>query len=152
MARPRNTPTRSRRVLKEHEVLRLHLQGKKQAEIAEQLKISQPTVCRYLEKALRESRAGAESDVATLRRREIQKCDMAEQEAYAAWERSLDRAADGTPNAPGDPRFLAAAQSAAEERRKLEGVYPAVTRRPMSAEAKVRLAALLGITVEALPE
>ena len=52
------------------------------ASIAEALKISQPTVCRYLETALRDNHAGLESDVATLRRNEIQKCDMAEREAW----------------------------------------------------------------------
>ena len=152
MARPRNTRQRSKRRLTALEVLRMHLQGKKQAEIAEALKISQPTVCRYLETALRDNHAGLESDVATLRRNEIQKCDMAEREAWEAWERSLDRDAEGEPNNPGDPRFLAAAQSAAEERRKLEGVYPATTRKPSSPEALQRLAGLMGIVADAMPE
>src|SRR5262245_44976476 len=92
-----NTPTKSKRALKGLEVLRLHLQGKRQSEIAAALKISQPTASRYLEAALREMRVGVEADLEVVRKKEIAITNMREAEAYAAWERSLERGPDGQP-------------------------------------------------------
>lgn len=149
MAKIPNTPTRSKRLMKGLECLRLHLQGKTQAEIAAELGISQPTVSRYIDRALRESPVVTE--VAKLREREVQKCNMREQEAYAAWERSLDRAADGTPNAPGDPRFLGEAADAARDRAKLLGLNVGAAK-GMTAERVARIVALLGIEPGELPE
>ena len=149
--RKENTPTRSKRELTKLDVLRLHLQGKKQSEIATTLKISQPTVARYLEKALQERIADAETDIAKLREVEVQKCDMREKEAWDAFNRSLKRDANGKATCEGDRAFLSEAGDAARDRAKLLGLLSANSKQ-ISDERRARIEALLGIEPGELPE
>jgi DNA-binding Lrp family transcriptional regulator len=131
------------------ECLRLHLQGKTQAEIAAELGISQPTVSRYIDRALRESPVVTE--VAKLREREVQKCNMREQEAYAAWERSLKRDKHGKPTGEGERGFLSEAGDAARDRARLLGLnLPAA--KGTTEEREARVAALTGINPDQMPE
>ena len=101
-------------------VANLYIQGWTQAAIAEELQISQPTVCtdlRRIQEAWRESMV---RDFDLARELELKKLDRIEREAWAAWERSQKPLQSAhihdeshqrktrrlVKNQYGDPRFL----------------------------------------------
>lgn len=133
---PMPTSKRLRRVERRKEVAQMHVQGYTQAQIAEQLVISQATVCGDLKAIEKEWRDSAVRDFDLCREREIRKLSLIEQEAWRAWERSQkpQQSADlpgDESNRPtkkrirnqyGDPRFLALVNQCIASRRALLGL------------------------------
>jgi len=69
-------------------ISRLYLQGKIQAEIAAELKISQPTVSRELKTLVNEWKTERVYDINEAKQRELSKIDNLELEYWEAWSRS----------------------------------------------------------------
>ena len=153
MGRPNeNKPGRTKRLLLGHRIFRLHLQGKQQAEIAELCGITQPNVSRWIQRMKTEALAPDVKEIQRLRGEEVQKIDMREAEAWAAWERSLKRDAEGKPTRAGDPRFLSEAADAARDRAKLLGLHAPRLLKAPTGEAQSRLVGILGVAVDELPD
>jgi Putative ATPase subunit of terminase (gpP-like) len=118
------------------QVTEMYLQGRSQAEIAETLGVVQSTVCADLERVRKDWQASAHTDYAEIRVREVEKLNLIEKEAWAAWQRSQkpaqsavvtgegieQRARKTLKNQVGDPRFLDQVNKAIAQRRALQGL------------------------------
>jgi hypothetical protein len=131
------TPQRKLEVFKRRaDVAALSLQGWSQQAIAEKLRVTQGTVNGDLKKVRTSWRESAIRDFDATRDLELERLNMIEREAWAAWERSQRPSQsadirDDQPNTPsrkriknqhGDPRFLEIAIRCNEARRKLLGI------------------------------
>lgn len=101
-------------------IARLYLQGMVQAEIAHELKISQPTVSREIKTLVTEWRQERVYDINEAKAKELAKLDVLEVEYWEAWRRSqgeTEKTTSGsmvggsvrysvTETQVGDPRFL----------------------------------------------
>jgi predicted transcriptional regulator len=121
-------------------ISRLYLQGKIQAEIAAELKISQPTVSRELKELVNEWKIERVYDINEAKQKELAKIDNLELEYWEAWSRSRRDAerkikkdaisSKGFSNETteqvepqvGDPRFLNGVQWCIERRCLILGV------------------------------
>src|SRR5689334_1282038 len=70
------------------QVVELYLKGWEQGAIARELRISQASVSRDLEAVARDWRESALRHFDEVRNRKVQKLDLVEREAWAAWQRS----------------------------------------------------------------
>src|SRR5437763_1593460 len=114
-------------------VAKLYLQGRSQMEIAQELRITQATISKDIDRIRIAWRESAIRDFDAQRDLEIARLNQIEREAWLAWERSQQPAqsavvngATGAQNARrtmkhqyGDPRFLDLALRCGEERRKI---------------------------------
>jgi hypothetical protein len=115
----------------------LYIQGWTQAQIANHLSVSQPTVCADLKAVQKQWRESSIRDFDLLRERELKKLSRLEREAWTAWERSQKPAqtavvsTDGRSDQKtqktvkdqiGDPRFLAEIHKCVASRRALLGL------------------------------
>ena len=139
------------------QVAELYLQGLAQSTIAEQLAVAQATVSADLEHIRKLWQESAIRDFAEVRSREMQKLDLIEREAWAAWQRSQKPAQSAvvTGSAPGpgqqsrktmknqygDPRFLQQVNQCISQRRGLLGldVLPAPVTPQETFDANVSL-------------
>ena len=137
MKRPINAKLYERR----REVANLALKGWTQAAIARQMRIPPATVCRDLA-AMREFwREFPVYDCDKVRLEQLQKIDLVEAEAWAAWQRSQEpqRAASlchgkageqsrsSLKHQSGDPRYLREVARCVAQRNKMIGVQPPET-------------------------
>jgi hypothetical protein len=118
------------------QVAELYLKGSSQPAIAEQLGVSQPTVSGDLKAIQQEWRESAIRDFDELRAIELQKIDLIEREAWAAWQRSQkpaqsaivtgeghdQKARKSMKHQYGDPRFLILVAQCINQRRALLGL------------------------------
>lgn len=118
------------------QVVELYLQGTAQGAIAEQLGISQSTVSDDLKAVRKLWRESSIRDFDELRSMELEKIDLIEREAWAAWKRSQKPAQSATvtgegaaerrrksmKNQVGDPRFLILISQCIGQRRSLLGL------------------------------
>lgn len=115
----------------------LYLEGWLQADIAEEVSLSQSTVSNDLKALQRQWLESSLIDIDAAKAREIAKVDKLEREYYAAWRRSREDAEteriEGSSEGPskkvltkknqdGDPRFLAGVQWCIDRRCKILGV------------------------------
>jgi len=117
-------------------ISRLYLQGKIQAQIAFELKISQPTVSRELKLLQAEWKEERVYDINEAKQKELSKLDVLELEYWEAWERSQGNAITqiqsespmGTTKTAkqekqfGDARFLDGVMSCIKQRCAILGV------------------------------
>jgi transposase len=118
-----------------------YLQGHTQAEIAEEVKLSQATVSRDLKAIQEQWRQASILEINEAKARELAKIDLLEREYWVAWERSLDdlqsktikargTKEEGKPyeqtihtsDSNGDPRYLAGIQWCIERRCQILGI------------------------------
>src|SRR5258707_1188100 len=118
------------------QVVELYLQGTAQGAIAEQLGISQSTVSDDLKAVRKLWRESSIRDFDELRSIELEKIDLIEREAWAAWKRSQkpaqsavvtgegagQRSSKSMKNQVGDPRFLVLVIQCIAQRRALLGL------------------------------
>ncbi len=118
------------------QVVELYLQGTGQGAIAEQLRISQSTVSDDLKAVRKQWRDSAIRDFDELRSIELEKIDLIEREAWAAWKRSQkpaqsavvtgegagQRTSKSMKHQVGDPRFLVLVSQSIAQRRALLGL------------------------------
>jgi predicted transcriptional regulator len=123
------------------EISRLYLQGMYQADIAEKLRLSQPTVSRDIQILIEEWKVQRVYDINEAKARELAKVDNLELEYWEAWHRSQQNAEKeikkakgikgGTANQEiqkisegqtGDPRFLSGIQWCIDRRCLILGV------------------------------
>lgn len=118
------------------QVADLYLRGMTQTSIAEQLGITQSTVCTDLKRIREAWLESAVRDFDLAREKELQKLDRIEREAWAAWERSqkpqqsakfregsnAERGEKTVRNQYGDPRFLDQVQKCIASRRAMLGL------------------------------
>jgi predicted transcriptional regulator len=123
------------------EISRLYLKGMYQADIAEKLGLSQPTVSRDIKLLIEEWKVERVYDINEAKARELAKVDNLELEYWDAWRRSQENAeketkkavqdAKGKPRQEvqkvtegqvGDPRFLTGVQWCIERRCLILGV------------------------------
>jgi predicted transcriptional regulator len=118
------------------QVAELYLRAWTQQRIAEQLGISQTTVCFDLQKIRKHWRESAVRDFDLARAEELQKLEHIEREAYEAWEQSKKPAQSAVVNGEastaqakktiknrhGDPRMLEILLKCSAERRKMLGL------------------------------
>jgi len=114
----------------------LYVQGWSQSAIANELSVSQPTVCIDLKHIHEEWRRSAIRDFDILRERELRKLERLEVEAWNAWQRSQKPAQEATISSDGssqktikkvseqtgDPRFLDQISKCIASRRALLGL------------------------------
>jgi hypothetical protein len=122
-------------------ISRLYLQGLCQADIAKELRLSQPTVSREIKLLIDEWRQERVYDINEAKARELAKVDNLELEYWEAWKRSQENAEteikkstkiakdvarqeiqNKTEGQVGDPRFLAGVQWCIERRCLILGV------------------------------
>jgi len=117
-------------------VVELYLQGTPQGEVAEQLSVSQSTISEDLKSVRKQWRESAIRDFDELRSIELEKIDLIEREAWAAWKRSQkpaqsavvtgegagQRSTKSMRNQVGDPRFLTLVSQSIAQRRALLGL------------------------------
>lgn len=122
------------------QIARMYLQGISQADIAKELKISQPTVSREIKKLIEEWKVERVYDINEAKARELAKVDNLELEYWEAWRRSqkdaiirskkvyqkegatAQEAAEQAKGQVGDARFLAGVQWCIERRCLILGV------------------------------
>jgi predicted transcriptional regulator len=128
----------------------LYIQGCYQADIAQQLGVSQPTVSNDIKAIQKEWRASAIRDFDILRERELQKLDRLEREAWEAWERSQKPSQEATMSTDGsmqktvkkvseqsgDARYLEVVHKCIASRRALLGIDAPVRIAPTSPDGK----------------
>jgi predicted transcriptional regulator len=128
----------------------LYIQGCYQADIAQQLGVSQPTVSNDIKAIQKEWRASAIRDFDILRERELQKLDRLEREAWEAWERSQKPAQEATMSTDGtaqktvkkvseqsgDARYLEVVHKCIASRRALLGIDAPVKVAPTSPDGE----------------
>jgi hypothetical protein len=116
----------------------LYLQGWIQADIADEVGVSQATVCRDLQALQASWLDSALTDFNEAKAQELAKVDRLEREYWQAWQRSCENAEtlrqEGDPKQPptkvvktskgqaGDPRFLQGVQWCIERRCKILGI------------------------------
>jgi hypothetical protein len=88
MPEPSKKLSRFQLAQRRRRVVELYLKGFEQAAIARELHISQASVCRDLEAIDRDWRESTIRDFELVRNREVEKLDLVEREAWAAWQRS----------------------------------------------------------------
>jgi hypothetical protein len=121
----------------------MYLQGKLQAEIAEELGLSQSTISNDLASLHQEWIKTAVSNFDEVKARELARIDQLEREYWQAWQRSLKNeetaiqkqietaaglrkeAMKKARGQAGDPRFLDGIQWCIEQRLKIFGIYEA---------------------------
>lgn len=117
-------------------IARLYLQGKIQAEIASEMKISQPTVSRELKLLQAEWRVERVYDINEAKAKELAKLDVLELEYWDAWKRSQGNAVTQTQSdgpmgttkttkqekQVGDSRFLDGVRDCIKQRCNILGV------------------------------
>jgi hypothetical protein len=135
-------PKRSRfqRELDLTRIARMHLEGMSQYEIAAELGLSQPAICRDLAEVNRRWRESSLTDLGEAKARELAKIDNMEQTAWKAWDESReesvrrrmeDSALRGKSSSitketrVGNPAFLSTVQWCIEQRCKILGIYEA---------------------------
>ncbi len=118
------------------QVAELYLRSWTQTAIAEHLGVAQPTICEDLKRIRQQWRDSAIRDFDAAREEELQKLDLLEREAWAAWERSQQiqestrviqdgsgkRAQKTVEHPVGDPRYLEQVQKCIAARRALLGL------------------------------
>jgi hypothetical protein len=129
------------------QVAELYVKGWFQSAIARELGVSQPTICQDLKAVYKEWRQSSIRDFDELRERELQKLDLVEREAWAAWQRSQEpqestkvvqdasggnREQQTVANSAGDPRFLEQVHKCIASRRALLGLDAPVRVAPTS--------------------
>jgi hypothetical protein len=131
-------------------VAALYIQGWFQTAIAQGLGISQPTVCQDLQAIRKQWRDSAIRDFDALRERELQKLDLLEREAWAAWKRSQEpaestrvvqdgsgkRAQKTEAHRVGDPRYLEQVHKCVASRRAILGLDAPVRVAPTSPDGE----------------
>lgn len=132
--------TKRTRAEREHDlnrIARLYLQGKTQAEIAEELGLSQQQISYDLKTIYGRWREDTAINLDEAKCRELARIDLLERTYWEAWQRSLEsRQRTRTERGPsgdkasverqellGDPRYLAGIQWCIAERIKLLGLY-----------------------------
>ena len=141
------------------DVVELFLKAWSQPAIARELGISQPTVSRDLQAICKQWRESSIRDFDAARERELQKLEVLEREAWAAWERSQQpvesttvtqdgsgKKAQKTVEHPvGDPRYLEQIHKCIAGRRALLGLdaLPASQKRQADAEAALSVMQLM---------
>ena len=124
------------RAQRRQQVTDLYLQGWSQSAIADHLKVAQTTISLDLKTVETQWRASSVRDFDHLRTVEIQKIDLIEREAWAAWQRSQKPAQSAVVNGEGatqkarktlknqygDPRFLEQVNKCISQRRALLGL------------------------------
>lgn len=118
------TPSEKSRL--ERQISRLYFSGTLQEEIAVQLKISQPTVSRYLKLSIARWAAESVQQINDCKKRELCKIDTVELEYWDAWRAAKE-----------DPRFLNGVISCIDRRCKILGI-DAPEKREMSGTIGVR--------------
>lgn len=117
-------------------ISRLYLQGKIQAEIAHELKLSQPTVSREIKLLIEEWKQERVYDINEAKARELAKLDNLESEYWMAWKRSQQDSQKQTSGMmatghvdytvkegqTGDPRFLDGVANCIKQRCAILGV------------------------------
>lgn len=121
----------------------LYLQGWIQADIADEVELSQPTVSRDIKALQQEWLDLATANFDEAKAKELAKIDHLEREYWAAWRRSQEDAESESTKMveaqggkrleaqtqrkgqAGDPRFLSGVQWCIEQRCKILGVYAA---------------------------
>jgi hypothetical protein len=118
------------------QVVELYLQGWSQPAIADQLEVSQPTICADLKAIRQDWRDSTIRDFDELRATELQKLDLIEREAWGAWQRSQkpaqsavvtgegheQKARKSMKHQYGDPRFLQLVSHCIGQRRAILGL------------------------------
>ena len=118
------------------QVAELYLRSWTQTTIAQRLGVTQPTVCEDLKRIRQQWRDSAIRDFDAAREEELQKLDLLEREAWAAWERSQQvqesprvvqdgsgkRAQKTVEHPVGDLRYLEQVQKCIAARRALLGL------------------------------
>ncbi len=118
------------------QVAELYLRSWTQTAIAERLGVTQPTICEDLKRIRQQWRESAIRDFDAAREQELQKLDLVEREAWAAWERSQQvqestrvtqdgsgkRAQKTVEHPVGDPRYLEQVHKCIAARRALLGL------------------------------
>ncbi len=118
------------------QVAELYLRSWTQTAIAEHLGVAQPTICEDLKRIRQQWRDSAIRDFDAAREEELQKLDLLEREAWAAWKRSQEpaestkvvqdgsgkRAQKTVEHPVGDPRYLEQVQKCIAARRALLGL------------------------------
>ena len=121
-------------------IANLYLQGWLQVDIAAEVNLSGPTVCRDLKALHKEWIASALIDIDAAKSKELARIDRLEREYWTAWWRSIEDAETTTKKAvetatetrkeavqtakgqSGDPRFLQGVQWCIERRCKILGI------------------------------
>jgi hypothetical protein len=136
MAAPKRT--RFQRELDLACITKMHLEGRSQYEIAAELNLSQPAICRDLAEVRRRWREASLIDINEAKQRELARIDLLEREYWQAWERSQedmikthsarddregDRVSVTREPRDGNPAFLSGVQWCVEQRCKILGIY-----------------------------
>lgn len=138
MSGPRRTPTERENDLER--IAALYLRGKRQADIAAELGVSQPQVSYDLKEIHRRWRESTLVNINEAKHRELARIDALENEYWSAWERSKNEVTKTTTSKSdkdgskasitkeqrvGDSAYLAGVQWCIEQRCKIFGIYEA---------------------------